>query len=70
MMQHVKDKSHRASVRDLKIPAWIIAKLKLERHLENAVEKMMLSYPRSFEATNRFKKEKPAVLVSNRTISI
>jgi hypothetical protein len=64
MLRHVRNKSQRASVKALKIPAWLIAKLHLEKHLENAVEKMMLGYPRSPDASNRFQIEKPTVIVS------
>lgn len=64
LTRHVRDKSHRFSVKALKLPARVIAGLNLERRLENALEKIMLNYPRSPEAYDRIKREKPEVIVS------
>lgn len=63
-MKHVRDKSNRLSVRALKTPANILSLLKMETVLENNLEKLMLSYPRSEDAKNRLKRNKPDVILS------
>ena len=53
MMRHVRDKTQSALVRSLKAPARMVALLRLEQHLEQRLEHLMLRYPRSAEAVQR-----------------
>lgn len=71
MMKHVRDKSQltpiykfRMPVRLLKTPARVLASLKTEQLVENQLEKILLRYPRSSEAEERIKREKPTVIVT------
>jgi hypothetical protein len=64
MMRHIRDKSQNASIRALKLPARVLALMKLERTFENWLEKLLLTYPRSPEALERLRASPPAVLVS------
>lgn len=64
MMRHVRDKSMPASVKALKVPAWLMARLGSEKFVENLLEPLLLAYPRSEEAVERLKKERPTVLLT------
>lgn len=64
MMKHVRDRNQSAAIKALKFPAWLVAKMKLEGSLEDAVERMMLGYPRSEEAERRLKELDPVLLVT------
>ena len=61
--QHLRDRIEPLSIRTLKLPARILAACQAERILENRLEKMMLSYPRSAEAERRLSEMHPAVVV-------
>lgn len=63
-MKHVRDKTTRFRIRALKTPANVISFFRMEKVLENNLEKLMLSYPRSEEAEERLKKNKPDVILS------
>jgi CDP-Glycerol:Poly(glycerophosphate) glycerophosphotransferase len=63
MRKHVRNKKQNLIVRALKIPAKILAALRLEKLLENQVEKLLLSFPRSEEAEKRLLELKPDVIV-------
>ncbi|NLC57700.1 MAG: hypothetical protein GX774_12745 [Armatimonadetes bacterium] len=64
MMRHVRDKTQSALVRSLKAPARMVALLRLEQHLEQRLEHLMLRYPRSAEAVQRLSAARPALLVT------
>lgn len=64
MMKHIKDKTQRTSVKALKIPAYLLAKLHLEEQAENLLEKFLLTYPRSDEAAGRLGKDRPDVVIT------
>ena len=61
--QHIRDKNQLASVRALKFPARALAMCHLEQPLENRLEKLLLSYPRSAEAKERLLEIRPSVIV-------
>lgn len=61
--QHVRDKNQMLSVRAMRLPARILAAFRAEKALENCVEKLLLSYPRSAEAEERLRKIQPSVIV-------
>lgn len=63
MMEHVRNKNYHYSIRALKGPAKVLAMLRSERALERNLEKLLLAYPRSNETENRFRRNKPTVLV-------
>jgi hypothetical protein len=64
MIRHVRNKQMKFTIRSLKIPAWFLAKLHAEKMLENNVEKLLLSYPRSTEAEERLKEMSPSVIIT------
>jgi hypothetical protein len=64
MMKHRRDKQTEFSVRALKPSAKILAYLRTEALLENYLEKLFLSYPRSQEAVVRLRANKPDVIIS------
>src|SRR5882672_9208523 len=64
MMRHVRNKSDKLRVRALKVPAYALALAKAEKPLEDRLEKLLLTYPRSAEAVERLQTNPPAVLVS------
>jgi hypothetical protein len=64
MMRHVRNKQQEFLIRVLKMPAWFLAVLRTENLLENNVEKLLLSYPRSAEAEKRLKEMKPSVIIT------
>lgn len=64
MMEHVRDKRSALRIRALKPPAKLLAMLQTERGVENNLEKLLLSYPRSDEAEARLKESRPDVIVS------
>jgi hypothetical protein len=61
--QHIRDKNQLASVRALKFPARALAMCHAEQLLENRLEKLLLSYPRSAEAEKRLREMRPSVIV-------
>lgn len=64
MRKHVRDKQLQISIRSLKIPAFILAKLRAEEFFENNLEKCLLNYPRSEEAERRLLKLLPSAIVT------
>ncbi len=62
--EHVRDKEQMFRVRALKAPARFLAMCRAEKILENKLEKLLLSYPRSDEAERRLKEMQPSVIVS------
>lgn len=64
IIRHVRDKSMRSLIRSLKTPARVLAWLRSEQVLENALERLLLSYPRSAEALQRLQTDPPDVLVT------
>lgn len=64
MQKHVRDKHLPGQIRALKLPAKLLALGGTEKVLENALERLLISYPRSAEAVQRLSKKKPGVVVS------
>src|SRR5215204_1194155 len=64
MMRHVRNKQHTNLLRALKIPAWFLALLRAESLLENNLEKLLLTYPRSAEAEKRLRELQPSVIIT------
>jgi len=64
MRRHVRNKQQELLIRALKLPARILAMLRLENFVENNVEKYLLGYPRSDEAEARLRELKPDVIVT------
>lgn len=64
MQQHVRDHKTPFTIKILKPPAWTFAQLRGERAIENSLEKLLLSYPRSEEAEERLADDKPDVILS------
>jgi hypothetical protein len=64
MMRHVRDRNAPALIRALKPPAKLMAMMRTERLIEEKLEKLLLSYPRSAEAEHRLKQTRPDVIVS------
>lgn len=62
--RYVKDKQQAIHVRALKGPAKIISTVGAERFLEDGIEKMLLGFQRSPEATMRLSRQRPSVLVT------
>ena len=63
MMEHVRNKNYPYSIRVLKGPAKVLAKLRSEQAIERNLEKLLLAYPRSNETEVRFRANRPSVLV-------
>jgi len=63
MMRQVRDKQVRPYTRALKAPATVMAKLQMERHFEDWLERRLKAYERSPEATARFRAKAPDVLL-------
>ena len=55
MWKHVRSKSIKPRIRVLRLPARAIAVSRLERVLEDRIEELLLSYPRSREAVERLR---------------
>ncbi|MEP6901968.1 MAG: CDP-glycerol glycerophosphotransferase family protein [Actinomycetota bacterium] len=64
MRRHVRNKQQNFLIRALKLPARFLAMLRTEKSVENKVEKLLLSYPRSDEAEERLRQLKPDVIVT------
>lgn len=64
MQKHVRDKRLPGQIRALKLPAKLLAYSGSETIFENALERLLVSYPRSTEATARLNVKRPSVLVS------
>lgn len=64
MMKHVRDKTTHFRIRALKPPANVLSFFRMEKVVENYLEKLLLSYPRSEEAEKRLQKNKPDVILS------
>jgi hypothetical protein len=62
--QHVRSKAENVKLRAMKAPARLVSLLGTERQLESAIERLLLSYPRSPEAAARLTEERPSVLVT------
>ncbi|MGH9901284.1 MAG: hypothetical protein ACRD68_05525, partial [Pyrinomonadaceae bacterium] len=63
-MRHIRSKEHKAHVRALKLPAHALAFVKAEKSLEDRLERLLLSYPRSREARERLRSNPPTALVT------
>ncbi len=63
-MRHVRDKYQAAHLRALKLPARGLAVLGVEHQLEDWLERVLLAYPRSLAATERFRASRPNVVVT------
>ncbi|MEQ1761679.1 MAG: CDP-glycerol glycerophosphotransferase family protein [Pyrinomonadaceae bacterium] len=61
--EHIRDKAQTFSVRAMKPLARFLAMCCVERLLENRLEKLLLSYPRSAEAEKRLIELQPSVIV-------
>lgn len=64
MRRHVRNKQQELLIQALKLPARILAMLRLEKFVENNVEKYLLGFPRSDEAETRLRELKPDVIVT------
>lgn len=64
MSRHVREKEQKLSVRALKFPGRVLSVLGAEQRLEDQLERLMLSYPRSREAEKRLKDLRPSVVVT------
>ncbi len=64
MMKHRRDPQSTLLIRSLKPLARFLASLRAEMVLENALEKWLLSYPRSTEALTRLRERRPDVVLS------
>lgn len=64
MQKHVRDKRLPGQIRALKLPAKLLAYGGTEQILENALEKLLVSYPRSVEAADRLAERQPSVILS------
>lgn len=64
MMRHVRDHQQSASVRALKIPARVLAKLKLEERFEDKLHKVLSQYQRSPKSLETLQGDKPDVLLT------
>lgn len=63
MQRHVRQKSYGRPVRALKLPARLLALLKLEQPLEDRIERLLLSYPRSQAALESLRSRRPDVML-------
>lgn len=61
--QHIREKKRSPSIRALKLPARLLALCRLEGLLEDRVEDLLLSFPRSAEAEKRLREIQPAAIV-------
>ncbi|MBP6214333.1 MAG: CDP-glycerol glycerophosphotransferase family protein [Pyrinomonadaceae bacterium] len=64
MMKHRRNIQHTLAIRALKLPARVLAAFRAEITLENLIERSLLAYPRSEEATKRLQTKRPDVLLS------
>ncbi len=64
MQRHVRNKQQEFLIRALKLPARVLALLRLEKFVENKTEKLLLGFPRSTEAEARLRELKPDVIVT------
>lgn len=64
MMRHIRDRNYSTPVRALKLPARALAMLRTERIVENRLERLLLSYPRSREAHERLLAERPSMILT------
>lgn len=64
MWRHVRSKVQPALMRALRFSARGLAMMKIESRLENALERILLGYPRSVEATERLRTNPPSVIVT------
>lgn len=64
MMKHVRNKNMSFHLKALKPPARVLSLLKMEQIIENYLEELLLSYPRSVEAEKRLCENMPSVIVS------
>ena len=64
MMRHVRNRNQHPLIRALKLPARLLALLRVEQRFETYLEKLLLNYLRSSEALHRLSTDPPAVLVT------
>jgi hypothetical protein len=64
MMRYIKDKRQTPLIKSLKLPARALAFLRMEKVLENQLERLLLNYKRSPEASRRLQTKLPDVLVT------
>ncbi len=66
-MQRIRDNNTRFYIRSLKLPARILAMLKMESRLEDWLEGVLVNYPRSPEAEERLRAFSPDVMITTGT---
>ena len=64
VLEHVRKKNEKIHLRALRGPARLFSLTRSEQWLEDNVEKLLLSYPRSPEAAMRLMDQKPTVVVT------
>jgi hypothetical protein len=64
MARHVRDKQQPFSIRALKLPARILAGIKVERAVEQRLEQMLAAYQRSPESYSALQRSKPDVVIT------
>ena len=64
MMRHVRDKQQSFSIRALKLPARLMARLQIEEKFEDRLEKVLLAYQRSPNGLEALRRDPPAVLLT------
>lgn len=64
MHRHVRSKNASGTIKALKWPAKALAYMGAERTVENALERLLVAYPRSLEASRRLSRGRPGVIVS------
>lgn len=64
MMQHVRDQSMSPMIRALRGPAAVLTRLRLEGEFESWLERLLLSYERSTNATLQLQSNRPTVVIT------
>jgi hypothetical protein len=62
--KHLENRTLRWHTRVLEYPAWVLAKLGAEQWLEDSLEKLLYTYPRSPEGTARLQALQPQALLA------
>lgn len=62
--KHLENQTLPWHTRLLEYPAWLLAKLGVEQMLENSLEKLLYTYPRSPEGTQRLNELRPQALLA------
>jgi hypothetical protein len=64
MWTHIRSRTVTRSIRALRGPARVLALLRAERRLEHHLDKLLLGYPRSVEASKRLESMSPDVVIT------